>query len=317
MHALTFDTDLQLQTDYPQPQPSRGHALIRVLKAGICNTDLELIRGYKGFSGVLGHEFVGIVENGPDEWLTRRVAGEINLACGECAMCSAGIPSQCYQRTTLGIDRHDGAFADYLILPVENLHALPDNVSDDAGVFVEPLAAAVQVIRQRPIQPGERVVVLGDGKLGLLTAQVLKQTEANLTLVGRNDSKLSLAQDWGIQTAQQGTLPANSADVVVDCTGQATGIADALHIIRPRGDLILKSTYYGLPEVDLTRVVVDEIRVIGSRCGPFTDAIDLLSQGKIDIAPLIDARYPLDSGLEALRHAGKKGTLKVILDISG
>jgi alcohol dehydrogenase len=316
MRALVFDGDLRLETDYPAPTPGEGHALIRVTKAGICNTDLELVKGYMGFKGVLGHEFAGVVERGPGEWVGKRVAGEINLACRACEVCHAGVPSQCPHRTTLGIDRHDGAFADYLTLPVENLHALPDAVPDEAGTFVEPLAAALQVLERRPILPSERVVVVGDGKLGLLTGQVVTLTGCDLTLVGRHASKLKLAERWGIQTAHEGELPAGCADVVVDCTGGAGGFASALELVRPRGDIVLKSTYHGLPEADLTRVVVDEISVIGSRCGPFAPALALLARGAIDVESLVAARYPLDEGVEAMRRAGEKGTLKVLLDIS-
>jgi threonine dehydrogenase-like Zn-dependent dehydrogenase len=317
MRALVFDDDLKLETAYTDPTPADEQVLIRVTKAGICNTDLELVKGYMGFSGVLGHEFAGVVERGPDDWAGRRVAGEINLACYDCGVCHGGAPSQCPNRTTLGIDRHDGAFADYLTLPVENLHSLPDTVSDDAGVFVEPLAAALQVLERRPILPHERAVVLGDGKLGLLTAQVVALTGCRLTLVGRHADKLALAEKWSIQTAGEGELSANSADVVVDCTGQASGFEAALDIVRPRGDIVLKSTYHGLPEADLTRVVVDEVSVIGSRCGPFAPAIGLLARGAIDVESLIVERYSLDAGIEAMQRAGEKGMLKVLLDISG
>lgn len=317
MRALVFDGDLRLETDYPEPTPDEGQALIRVTQAGVCNTDLELVKGYMGFSGVPGHEFAGVVERGPDAWTGKRVAGEINLACYACDVCHGGAPSQCPNRTTLGIDRHDGAFADYLTLPVQNLHALPDAVSDEAAVFVEPLAAALQVLERRPILPSERVVVLGDGKLGLLTAQVVALSGPDLTLVGRHANKLALARKWGIQTAGVGELPLNRADVVVDCTGQAGGFADALELVRPRGDIVLKSTYHGLPEADLTRVVVDEVRVIGSRCGPFAPAIALLARGAVDVESLVAARYGLDDGLAAMQRAAEKGTLKVLLDVSG
>jgi len=316
MRALVFDDELKLETDYPQPTPAENHALIRVAKAGICNTDLELVKGYMGFSGVLGHEFAGVVERGPGEWVGKRVAGEINLACHACDVCHGGAPSQCPHRTTLGIDRHDGAFADYLTLPVENLHALPDAVSDEAGAFVEPLAAALQVLERRPILPSECAVVIGDGKLGLLTAQAVALTGCDLTLVGRHAEKLALAEKWGIKTAREGELPASCADVVVDCTGQEGGFASALELVRPRGDIVLKSTYHGLPQADLTRVVVDEVSVIGSRCGPFAPAIDLLARGAVDVESLIVARYPLGSGLEAMERAREKGTLKVLLDVS-
>jgi threonine dehydrogenase-like Zn-dependent dehydrogenase len=315
MRALVYDGELRLERDYPKPEPAPGQAIVRVTKAGICNTDLELVKGYMGFGGVLGHEFVGVVESGGPEWEGRRVVGEINLACGECTCCRAGMPSQCPNRTTLGINRHDGAFADYLQLPTANLHALPDTVSDDQAAFVEPLAAALQISERRQIMPSERVVVIGDGKLGLLVAQVLRLTGCHLRLVGHHDSKLVLAQGWGIETARAGDLGANLADVVVDCTGQASGFAASLDIVRPRGTIVLKSTYHGLPEADLTRVVVDEVSVVGSRCGPFEPAIRLLAAGLVDVEAMIQARYSLDDGVVALERAAQRGTLKVLLEV--
>lgn len=316
MRALVFDKTLHFDANYPDPDPPEGHVLIQVTKAGICNTDLELTKGYMGFSGILGHEFAGVVERGPDDWRGKRVAGEINLACRVCDVCRGGAPSQCPQRVTLGINGHDGVFADYATLPVANLYALPDSVSDDMGVFVEPLAAALQVTQRRAIASGEKVAVIGDGKLGLLTAQVVALTGCDLTLVGRHPAKLALAAGWGIATAGEGELLPDSCDVVVDCTGQADGFAAALDIVRPRGDIVLKSTYHGLPQADLTRVVVDEVSVIGSRCGPFAPAIDLLADGKVDVDSLVVARYGLDDGVSAMAHAAQRSTLKVLLDIS-
>jgi alcohol dehydrogenase len=315
MRVLVYDGALRLERNYPKPEPAPGQAIIRVTQAGICNTDLELTKGYMDFSGVLGHEFVGVVESGVPGWEGRRVVGEINLACGECTCCRAGMPSQCSNRTTLGIDRHDGAFADYLQLPTANLHLLPDAVSDDQAVFVEPLAAALQVLERRQIAPSERVVVIGDGKLGLLVAQVLRLAGCHLTLMGRHDSKLALARGWGIETAREGDLEADLADVVVDCTGQASGFAASLDIVRPRGTIVLKSTYHGLPEADLTRVVVDEVSVVGSRCGPFEPAIRLLAAGLVDVEAMIQARYSLDDGVAALERAAQQGTLKVLLEV--
>ncbi len=315
MRALVFDSScLRYDPAYPDPTPPPGHALVRVTRAGICNTDLELIKGYMGFAGVPGHEFAGVVEGGA--WDGRRVAGEINLACGECPTCRAGLPTQCPNRTTLGIDRHDGAFADYLTLPLENLHPLPDSVSDDQAVFIEPLAAGLQTLHLTHISPHDRVALLGAGKLGLLTAQVVALTGCNLTVVARHERQFGLLRKWGIEAAGPGVLPPRSADVVIDCTGTAQGFADALTLVRPRGVIHLKSTYHGLPEADLTRAVVDEVQVHTSRCGPFEAAIRLLARGLIDTEPLIEARYPLDEGLAAFEAAAQRGRLKVILDVT-
>jgi threonine dehydrogenase-like Zn-dependent dehydrogenase len=287
--------------------------VIRVRKAGVCATDLEVIRGYYGYQGVMGHEFVGVAETG--RYQGQRVAGEINLSCGECAFCLKGMPTHCPTRTVLGIVDHDGAFADYLTLPEANLHLLPETLGDDQAVFVEPVAAAFQTLECIHISPHDRVVLLGDGRLGLLTAQVVSLTGCDLTVVGKHERKLSLAEDWGIDAQFVDDIQANSADIVIDCTGNPGGFADALEWVRPRGSILLKSTYHGLPEADLTRVVVDEITVIGSRCGPFPAAIKALAQGTIKVGSMIDAHYNLDDGVAALEHAATPGTLKIILDV--
>lgn len=314
MRALVFDGHaLHFDPAHPTPGPPPGHVLIRVTHAGICNTDLELVKGYMGFRGILGHEFVGVAESGPLQG--QRVAGEINLACGKCPTCLAGMPTQCPNRTTLGIDRHDGAFADYLTLPAENLHPLPDAVSDEQAVFVEPLAAALQTLHLTHISPHQRVVLIGAGKLGLLTAQVVALTGCDLTVIARHARQFDLLAGWGIRAAEEGSLAPRSADVVIDCTGTAEGFATALNIVRPRGAIHLKSTYHGLPQADLTRVVVDEVQVHTSRCGPFAAAIRLLARGLIDVEALIDARYPLAEGVTAFEHAAQKGALKVILEV--
>lgn len=316
MRALTFDgTTLQYDPAYPTPELPPGHVRVRVRKAGVCNTDLELVKGYMGFSGVLGHEFVGVVETaGP--LAGRRVAGEINLACGTCDTCLGGTPTQCPQRTTLGIDRHDGAFADYLTLPVENIHPLPDAISDDQAVFVEPLAAALQTLHLTHVSPQQRVILLGAGKLGLLNAQVLALTGCDLSVVARHPRQLELCAGWGIDARPAADLTARTADIVVDCTGSPSGFADALNLVRPRGVIHLKSTYADLLQADLTRAVVDEVQIHTSRCGPFPAAIRLLARGLIDVDALVDARYPLDEGLAAIQQAQQKGTLKVLLDVA-
>jgi alcohol dehydrogenase len=323
MRALVLDDSLKLQRHYPTPNPHHmpgGEALVRVCQAGVCNTDLELIKGYAGFRGVIGHEFVGLVEACPTDpsWVDQRVVGEINVACGRCATCRAGRPTHCPEGTTLGIRGRDGAFADYLTLPVENLHAVPRGVSDDQAVFVEPLAAALEITDQIHLRPTDRIVVLGDGKLGQLIAQVLKLTGCDLTLIGRHREKLNLLIAQGIDTcliSDSSSLPGITADVVVEATGTPGGFAAAQTLLRPRGKLVLKSTYHGLLQADLTRVVVDEVQVIGSRCGPFAPALRLLAQGLVDVQPLIQARYPLDQGVEALERAAAKGTLKVLIEM--
>ena len=314
MDALMVDHGtLRLVKDAPQPVPEPDEAVIHPLLAGICNTDLELLAGYYDYQGVLGHEFVGEVVEGPAEWLGRRVVGEINIACGTCDMCLRGVPSQCRSRTVLGIKHHDGAFAERFTLPVRNLLEVPPQVSDEQAVFTEPLAAALEVLQQVHIRPSDRVIVLGAGKLGLLVAQVLRLTGADLAVVIRHDRQRDLLVRWGIQAARIDDLPAARADVVVDCTGRAEGFADSLTLLRPRGTLVLKSTYHGLPQADLTRIAVEEFHVVGSRCGPFESALRLLQQGLVDVESMIDARYSLADGQMAFEGAASRGRLKVLL----
>ena len=313
VRAVVFDKALRVITrPYPVREP--GEALIKLRLAGICNTDLELLDGYKGFSGQLGHEFVGDVIDGPPEWLGRRVVGEINVACGACDMCTRRIPTHCRERRVLGILNYDGAFADVFRLPLQNLHAVPDTLTDVQAVFVEPLAAACQILEAAPIQPTDRVVLIGAGKLGLLCAQVLRLTGAALSVVVRRKRQARLLAAWGVPAVARDDVPDGSADMVVDCTGNAQGFAAALDIVRPRGTLVLKSTYHGLPQADLTRIAVNEIRVIGSRCGPFDAALRLLSQGLIDVAPLVEARYSLADAVDALGYAARPGMLKVLIE---
>ena len=312
MQALIYDGQLRLDKHVPNPIPKGDQALLKIRKAGICNTDLELIAGYMNFSGILGHEFVGQVVEG--EWAGQRFVGEINVADGTCDFCQCGIPSQCRHRTTVGIAGHAGAFAEYLALTARNLHVVPDEVSDDAAVFVEPLAAALQVIEAVHISPRDRVVVVGAGKLGLLVAQVLKLTAADLAVVVRREKAAQLLKEWGITAVEQSELPAKRAQVVVDCTGNAEGFAEALELVEPRGTIVLKSTYVGIPSVNLTRVAVDEIRVVGSRCGPFEAALRLLKHHLVDVESLIERHFPLSGGLAAFEYAAQSGMLKVLLD---
>ena len=318
MRALVYDGDLRLAKDYPAPAPPPGEALIRVSMAGICNTDLEITRGYMGFRGVLGHEFVGRVEACTDPaWLKQRVVGEINCYCGDCAYCRQGLTTHCPARSTLGIWKRDGALADYCILPLRNLHPVPPEISDEQAVFTEPLAAALEILEQLHIRPTERVVVLGDGKLGLLAAQVLSLTGCDLTCFGHHEGKLAILRRRGIDArlADQATaIRADcGADCVVECTGRAEGFATARALLRPRGRLVLKSTYHGQVTADLAALVVDEIALIGSRCGPFAPALRLLRRGLVDVASMIDRVYPLDQGLAAFERAKAPGALKVLV----
>jgi alcohol dehydrogenase len=315
MRALICDHGLRYESTYPEPALPSGEALVRVRLAGICNTDLELMRGYMGFQGVLGHEFVGeVVQAADPAWLGKRVVGDINASCYTCETCRAGRHTHCPHRTTLGIFRRDGAFADFLRLPIPNLYAVPDVLTDEQAVFVEPLAAACEILEQVTIRPTDRVVVLGDGKLGLLVSAVLRLTGADLRLVGRHPDKLAIAATWGVAVhSGADDLPAGRADVVVECTGSPTGFALARKLLRPRGTLVLKSTYHGDLPVDMSALVVDEITLVGSRCGPFAPALRLLESGLVDPTPLISARYALSDGEAAFAHAVEPGVLKVLL----
>jgi threonine dehydrogenase-like Zn-dependent dehydrogenase len=330
MRALVYQgRELVLDYNYPQPAPVVGEALIRVLQVGICNTDLEIVRGYMGFRGVLGHEFVGIVEEvyGENETeraeglIGKRVVGEINAACRrpDCTYCQRGVPTHCPRRTTLGIVNRDGAFADYLMLPIGNLHSVPEEVSDEEAVFVEPLAANFQMLEQVHIEPTDSVIVLGDGKMGQLAAQVLALNGCEVTMVGKYEEKLALARQRGIAThllkdAEQYAV-SKRVDVVVECTGSAQGLTLAMRLVCPRGTILLKSTVADVSKLQLAPLVIDEIRVQGSRCGPFAPALRALSQKLVDVSSLISARYSLDEGLLAFEHAAQKGALKVLVQV--
>ncbi len=321
MRALVLSDQLTFTPDHPMPQPSAGEAIIRVTRAGICNTDVEILKGYFGFKGVLGHEFVGVVTQiaaqYPEIAIGDRVVGEIN--CVPCDSSSRNYfeRAQDPSRNTLGIDRRDGVFADYTTLPIVNLHRVPASVSDDEAVFVEPLAAACQILEQVHMKPTDRVAVIGDGKLGLLCAQVLATVPCDLIALGRHANKLEILRRRGIpvKVISSEEIFARQFDVVVECTGSAAGFDAARQMLRPRGTLVLKSTYQGLPQVNLTMLVVDEITVVGSRCGPFAAALRLLEQKRIDVQSLIHARYPLSQGIDALAHAQQPGVLKVLLEI--
>ena len=319
---------LEFRTDHPSPKPAVGEALVRVRRAGICRTDLEIVKGYKGFAGVLGHEFVGelcelpaaTADRRSDLPIGARVVAEINCVPPNSRARTAAERAHAADRTTLGIFQRDGAFAEYVSVPIENLHPVPDEVSDDEAVFTEPLAAACQILEQVHLRPGQRVYVLGDGKLGLLCAQVLAcAAPSELVLFGRKPRPRDFLQRRGIVTRGIAEWDgARTADVVVECTGSSAGFELARRMLRPRGTLVLKSTYaVSLNENPawqsaMTQIVVDEITIVGSRCGPFSTALALLAQKRVEVVPLIAARYPLEAGAEAFAHAAQSGAGKVI-----
>jgi threonine dehydrogenase-like Zn-dependent dehydrogenase len=305
---------LRLRHGIPAPEPPPGEALVRVLAAGICNTDVELARGYYPYAGVLGHEFVGVVAS--DGALRgQRVVGEINAVCGDCRACRAGRRTHCERRTVLGIVKRNGAFAEYLTLPVDNLHVVPDAVATEAAVFTEPLAAALQIQEQVEIGPDTNVLVVGDGKLGQLVAQTLALSGCRLQVVGRYGPKLERLTRRGIRAVAADAVPAGEFDVAVECTGNHLGFGVAQRALRPRGTLVMKSTYADRLTLDASAVVVNELTLVGSRCGPFPKALTLLAAGTVDVLSLVAARYPLERALDAFDHAQRPGTLKVLFDV--
>jgi threonine dehydrogenase-like Zn-dependent dehydrogenase len=317
MRALTFNQSLAFDPRRPEPPTSEGDTLIKVKLAGICSTDLEICKGYMGFKGTLGHEFVGTVVSSPDKNLNgQRVVGEINVVCGRCDLCLSGLSTHCRNRSVLGIQNHDGAFADYVRLPAMNLHALPSHVDDDHAVFVEPLAAACQILKQIKLDGRKWVTVLGDGRLGLLCAQVLRNAGCPVRLVGKHADKLALCEKWSIRSRLLNDIsPRHDQDVVVDCTGSADGFELAMAMVRPRGTLVLKSTVAQGKPLNLAPLVIDEIQVVGSRCGPFKDAIRALAEKSVDVTSLIQRRMRIEQGVEAMQVAGRPGMLKVLLSV--
>ncbi|WP_020485326.1 alcohol dehydrogenase catalytic domain-containing protein [Methylomonas sp. MK1] len=317
MQALRLDKSLSYRNDISVPKLAAGDALIELSLAGICATDLELVKGYADFSGILGHEFVGTVKAVADDehrnWLNRRVVGSINIGCNACEVCRRDGPEHCLNRKVLGIRGKDGVFADYFSLPVANLYAVPDAVPDQAAVFTEPLAAALRVVKQIAAVPVTGVAVVGPGRLGLLIAKVLSLAGYQVTVVGRSVSSLALPEQWQLTTDLIAEIPDNNFDCVVDASGQAAGFAQALRIVKPRGTLVLKSTFAASAALDLSKVVVYEINIIGSRCGPFADALTLLAEGKLPVATMIDGQYPLSGGLAAFAHAAQAGVRKILL----
>jgi threonine dehydrogenase-like Zn-dependent dehydrogenase len=317
LRALVFDQSLSFQPRHRDPVETDGDTLLRVRQAGICATDLEITKGYMGYRGVLGHEFVADVVSSPDKELVgQRVAGEINIVCGRCDLCLSGLSTHCRARSVLGILNHDGAFAEFVRLPAMNLHVLPKSIDDDQAVFIEPLAAAFQVLKQIKLDGRKWVTVLGDGRLGLLVAQVLRNAGCPVRVIGKHPEKLAMCEKWQIRSRPVDEItPRHDQDVVVDCTGSAAGFEMAMQIVRPRGTIVLKSTFATGKPLNLAPLVIDEINVVGSRCGPFREAIRALAEKQIDVASLIARRMKIEQGVEAMELAGRPGVLKVILTL--
>ena len=320
MKAIWLENNqISIRKDLPIPEPSPGEALIKTRLSGICATDLELVKGYYPYKGIPGHEFVGEVaavalgDQAASEWVGKRVVGEINLSCGACEYCCSDHPTHCSNRTVLGIMQKDGVFADYLTLPLRNLHLIPDNVPDEAAVFVEPIAAALEIQEQVHVKPNMNVVVIGAGRLGQLIAQTLSLTGCRLAVLARYPSQQRLLRARNISALSEEELINHGADVVVEATGSPGGFALAMKAVKSRGVIVLKSTYRGKDEINFSTLVVEEISLIGSRCGPFPPAIQLLERRLIDPTPLIEYRYPLEHGLEAFEKAASSGVMKVLI----
>jgi len=318
VRAVTFHGSLSYRSDHPDPRPADGECLIRVHLAGICGTDLHILGGHMGFRGVLGHEMVGTVAQGSPPWRGKRVVAEINCVCRQCDMCHSGLSNHCRRRTVMGIVGRDGCFADFVAAPEANLHAVPDAVSDEEAVFVEPLAAAYQVIAQCPIEARMNVSVVGSGRLGILVAQVLAQKGCKLTVIGRNPAKLLLCEKRGLQTIPLDEVaPRADRDVVVECSGSPAGLDLATRLVRPRGTIVLKSTFAKSEPLNLSPIVVDEVRVLGSRCGPFQEAINALARQAIEVRSMISRVFPLDQALPAFNAVRNPQTVKVLLRVNG
>lgn len=309
---LSFRDDLELCKPLP------GEAVVRVRLAGICATDLEMVKGYHPFTGVLGHEFVGEVIDAPEypAWVGRRVVGEINITCGVCSMCRSGRSAHCEQRSVLGISQRHGVFAEYTTLPLVNLHRVPDSLPDEVAVFTEPLAASLQILEQLTLRPSDKVLIVGAGRLGQLVAQVLSLTGCDLRVVARHVRQRELLAERGIQWVTEENIPVKKFDLVVEATGSTSGFSLACQAVRPRGCLVLKSTYTGDVSVNLSSLVVDEVTLIGSRCGPFKPALRLLDEGRVDPRPLIEGRYPLKEALKAINASDQPGALKILFEMS-
>ena len=317
MKAVVFDEGLKLDKNYPMPASVAGEALIKVDTIGICNTYYEITKGYMGYKGILGHEFTGVVEKAQNKDLIgKRVVGEINCGCGKCDWCAQGLERHCFNRSTLGIWQREGCFAEYVSLPEKNLLVIPDNVTDNEAVFVEPLAAALEILEQVHIPPYKKVVVLGDGKLGLIIALALNAAGLDILLVGKHEEKLAIAAAQGVKTKLLSELKIEKAyDFVVEATGSITGFETSLALTKPRGTLILKSTIAASKEFNLAPIVIDEITVVGSRCGQFAPALRMLEQKRIDVNPLISDIYSIDDAVEAFERNKEKSSVKVLVKV--
>lgn len=314
MRALVWDgEDLRFIHDVPDPATTDGHALVRVHLAGICSTDLQILKGYMSFRGILGHEFVGDVVEGPPKWRGRRVVGEINFACGVCSVCRAGRRRHCPTRTVLGIQGADGTFAEQVRIPVSNLHLVPDGVDDRTAVFTEPLAAAFEADLQTKTFAGGSSTVVGAGKLGLLVAQVLAARGDHVEVVCRSSAARRRVESLGLVPTDMRTS-SRGRDLVVEASGSVEGLSIAISLVRPLGAIVAKSTVAAQHSLDLAPIVVNEISLIGSRCGPFEPALKALAAGSIAVGPLLEEVYPLERGLDALALASRPGTLKVLLE---
>ncbi len=305
------DGCVRLRDDLARPEPPPGWALVAVATAGVCGTDLQITRGYAGFAGVLGHEFVGRVAQGSPQWLGRRVVGEINVGCNRCRRCAASGANHCERRRVLGIRDLDGAFAEFLVLPEQNLHPVPDSVTDTQAAFVEPLAAALRVTEQMEIADDARVLVVGDGRLGQLAARALHANGYHVDVVGRHAAKLERLRRLGISIEKQ---DGGGYDVAIECTGNPAGFATALAGLRPQGTLVLKSTYDAPVRMHPADIVVNEIQVVGSRCGPFAPALQALANGSVVVDDLVDDTYPLDESERAIQRASEPDVIKVQIE---
>src|SRR5258706_4893038 len=314
MKALEWDgQNICLNSAYRAPSLDAAAALVKVHLAGVCSTDLQILKGYMGFRGVPGHEFVGTVREGPRELIGKRVVGEINFGCGHCDNCRRDLSRHCPNRSVMGILNADGAFAEYVAVPLTNLHLVPDSISDEEAVFTEPLAAAFEILTQIQLDPGDEVLVLGDGKLGNLCAQALRLSGAKITALGKHADKLALIKRAGVRTVLLNDWQPRWFDVVVEATGSASGLDLALGAVRPRGTLVLKSTIAGNHQVSLAPIVINEINVIGSRCGPFSDALEALAEKQVSVTSLIDEIYSLTGGVTAMARAAQSGAKKILL----
>ena len=319
MKAVIFDETLKYVENYEKPTPKQGEALIKVTYGGVCNTDKEITKGYMGYKGILGHEFTGVVEEINDEdktLLGKRVVGEINLGCKNCEWCAKDLERHCPNRSTLGILAKDGCFAEYVTLPLSNLIEIPENVPDEQAVFVEPLAAGLEILEQMHIQPCQKVMVLGDGKLGLLTALALNACGLDVLIVGKHQNKLDIAKNQGVKTQLLSEFEqAPKFDVVVEATGSITGFETSVNCVKPRGTLVLKSTIAASKELNLAPIVINEITILGSRCGRFEPAMRLIASGKIDFSQMISKIYPIEQAIKAFDANNAKDTIKILLKI--